>query len=68
MQVSNPATASLKGDVMKLRWFSMCDENGVWTKPRLQFWNKDAGCWEDIPCVDCKTFEEEKYLQDEFAV
>ncbi len=56
---------------MKLRWFSMCDENGVWTKPRLQFWNKDAGdagCWEDIPCVDCKTLEEEKYLQDEFAV
>ena len=53
---------------MKLRWFSMCDENGVWTKPRLQFWNKDAHRWQDIPYVDCKTWEEEKYLQDEFAV
>jgi len=68
MVVTKSCHGQLKGDVMKLRWFSMCDENGVWTKPRLQFWNKDAHRWQDIPYVDCKTWEEEKYLQDEFAV
>lgn len=62
------ATATPKGEVMKLRWFKMCNKDGVWTKPILQFWNEEGHCWEDVPFVDCKTWEEEKYLQDEFAV
>ena len=52
---------------MKIRWFSMCDENGVWTTPVLQVWDSENNRWEDIPYVDCKTWEEESYLHNEFA-
>lgn len=45
----------------------MCDENGRWTEPVLQFWNRENNIWEDIPFVRCKTWEEEKYLHDEQA-
>lgn len=53
---------------MKLRWFKMCNKDGVWTKPVLQFRNEESHCWEGVPFVDCKTWEEDKYIHDEFAV
>lgn len=52
---------------MKLRWFSTCDENGRWSEPSLQVWDKESHQWEDIPCVTCKTWEEQRYLADENA-
>lgn len=60
---------------MKLRWFSTCDKNGVWSEVRLQYWDTDIcdiglgrGRWRDVPHVECKTWEEEEYLTREEAV
>lgn len=52
---------------MKLRWFSMCDKDGVWTTPVLQMWSDAYNVWRDIPCVTCKTWQEDQYLHDENA-
>lgn len=53
---------------MKLRWFRTCDKDGFKTSWVLQCWNETEGVWEELPCVECKIWEEEKYMHDEFAV
>jgi len=52
--------------MMKLRWFQTCNKDGVWSTPSLQVWSVDDLEWIDVPLTTCKTWEEEKYLHDEF--
>jgi len=51
---------------MKLRWLKLCDKNGVKTESILQYW--DGKSWKDVTLFECKTWQEDKYLQDENAV
>ena len=53
---------------MKLRWFSTCNKDGVWSSMRLQYWDEEEKSWTDIPYVSCKTWEEEQYTHNEFAI
>lgn len=50
---------------MKLRWFATCNRDGVWSESCLQYWDEDNRRWEDVPRVECKTWEEEEYLTRE---
>jgi hypothetical protein len=52
----------------KLRWFAMCNEFGVWTETVLQYWDDDEKRWFDVPNVTCKTWEEEEYIYNEYAI
>jgi len=49
---------------MRLRWFITCNKDGVKSKPTLQYWNAGIELWEDVPHVECKTWEEDVYLKD----
>ena len=53
---------------MKLRWFNTCDKYGVRDSPSLQYWNEEMKHWECIPYFECKSWEEDEYLEDEYAV
>jgi len=50
---------------MKLRWFTTCNKDGVKSKPTLQYWDKVLELWENIPYIECKTWEEQIYLKNE---
>lgn len=47
---------------MKLRWFSMCNEHGVWTERVLQYWNEEEHRWQDVHEQTCKTWEEDECM------
>lgn len=34
---------------MKIRWCTTFDKHGRDGETTLQFWNEEAGCWEDVP-------------------
>lgn len=56
---------------MKLRWFVTLNKHGFRSESLLQYWDKAVGPegrWQDVPYVECKDWEEEKYLTDEEAV
>jgi len=48
---------------MKLRWFSVCDKDGVKTHPELQFWCEEIERWESVKYVECKVSQYEDYMQ-----
>lgn len=52
---------------MILRWFVVCDKDGVKSEPELQFWNKDRNVWESISYVECKAWQEGEFLTDKSA-
>ena len=50
---------------MKLRWFRTCNKHGLKTDLTLQYWDTAFHVWSEIPTVECKDHEEEKYMQNE---
>lgn len=47
---------------MELRWFSTCDQHGVWSEKTLQYWDKVSQRWFDVRDVQCKDHEEHYYM------
>ena len=48
---------------MRLRWFVICDDNGVKSEPELQYMD-DYGDWVGIEYVVCKSWEADDYMSE----
>jgi hypothetical protein len=48
---------------MRLRWLSVCDDNGVKSEPELQHMD-DYGCWIGVEYVECKSWEIDDYMSE----